>query len=89
MDTAAPASAILFDLDGVLVDSMPIVRAYWGDWARRHHRDPGEVLAFIHLTAEELVRKFAPDLDAAEEARKTADGVAADFAAVPAEALAW
>jgi sugar-phosphatase len=76
MDTAPTASAILFDLDGVLVDSMPIVRAYWADWARQHQRDPGEVLAFIHLTAEELVRRFAPDLDAAEEARKTADGQA-------------
>jgi sugar-phosphatase len=69
-------SAIVFDLDGVLVDSMPSVRAYWADWARRHQRDPEEVLASIHLTAEELVRKFAPDLDAAAEATRTADGQA-------------
>ena len=76
MNAAPPASAIVFDLDGVLVDSMPIVRAYWADWAQRHQRDPEEVLAFVHLTAEELVRKFAPDLDAAEEARRTAEGQA-------------
>ena len=77
MDAASPASAIVFDLDGVLVDSMPIVRAYWADWAERHQRNSEEVLAFVHLTAEELVRKFAPDLDAAEEARRTAEGQAA------------
>jgi sugar-phosphatase len=70
------ASAIAFDLDGVLVDSMPTIRAYWADWAQRHQRRPEDVLASLHLTAEELVRKFAPNLDATAEAKRTADGQA-------------
>jgi sugar-phosphatase len=76
VDARFPASAIAFDLDGVLIDSMPTIRAYWADWARRHQRRPEEVLASLHLTAEELVRKFAPHLDAAEEAKRTALGQA-------------
>jgi len=68
--------AIVFDLDGVLVDSMPAIRAYWTDWANRRGVGPEMVLASLHLTAEELVRKFAPSLDASEEARVTAEGQA-------------
>jgi len=68
--------AIVFDLDGVLVDSMPAIRAYWTGWAERHGVGPEVVLASLHLTAEELVRKFAPSLDASEEARVTAEGQA-------------
>ena len=68
--------AIVFDLDGVLVDSMPAIRAYWTDWAGRHRVSPAAVLAELHLTAEELVRRFAPSLDAAAEARATAEGQA-------------
>jgi sugar-phosphatase len=69
-------TAIVFDLDGVLVDSMPAMRAYWTDWARRHEVSAEAVLAALHLTAEELVRKFAPSLDASVEARATAAGQA-------------
>ena len=68
--------AIVFDLDGVLVDSMPAIRAYWTDWAKRHEVSSDEVLASLHLTAEELVRKFAPSLDAVAEAHATAEGQA-------------
>ena len=69
--------AILFDLDGVLVDSMPAIRAYWTGWATRHGVRAEEVLAHLHLTAEELVRRFAPSLDPEAEARATAEGQAA------------
>jgi sugar-phosphatase len=68
--------AIVFDLDGVLVDSMPAIRAYWTDWATRHAVSPETLLGSLHLTAEELVRRFAPGLDAATEARATAEGQA-------------
>lgn len=68
--------AIVFDLDGVLVDSMPAIRAYWTEWARRHRVNPEMVLAALHLTAEELIRMFAPSLDASAEARATAAGQA-------------
>jgi sugar-phosphatase len=66
------ARAILFDLDGVLVDSMPAVRAAWTDWAGRRGLSAETVLASLHLTAEELVRTFAPGLDPATEAQAIA-----------------
>jgi sugar-phosphatase len=68
--------AIVFDLDGVLVDSMPAMRLYWTGWARRHGVSAETVLSALHLTAEELVRRFAPSLDADVEARATATGQA-------------
>jgi sugar-phosphatase len=68
--------AIVFDLDGVLVDSMPAIRAFWTEWAGRHGVHPEMVLAALHLTAEELILKFAPSLDAKTEARATAAGQA-------------
>jgi sugar-phosphatase len=68
--------AIVFDLDGVLVDSMPAIRAFWTEWAGKHGVNPEMVLAALHLTAEELIIKFAPSLDANTEARATAAGQA-------------
>jgi sugar-phosphatase len=66
------ADAIVFDLDGVLVDSMPAIRATWSEWARERGLASDAVLGAIHLTAEELVHRFAPALDAAAEARAIA-----------------
>lgn len=70
------AAAIVFDLDGVLVDSMPAIRAYWTEWAKRHGVNPDTVLASLHLTAEELIRRFAPGVEPSAEARATAEGQA-------------
>lgn len=38
----------LFDLDGTLVDSLPVVERSWCRWADRHGIDNQEVLNFIH-----------------------------------------
>lgn len=38
----------LFDLDGTLIDSLPVVELAWGNWARRHGVPEAEVLDFIH-----------------------------------------
>lgn len=38
----------LFDLDGTLIDSLPVVELAWGNWARRHGVPEAEVLNFIH-----------------------------------------
>jgi sugar-phosphatase len=65
-------SAFVFDLDGVLVDSMPAVRAAWTEWAGRQGLAVETVLASLHLTAEELVRRFAPEVDPMSEARAVA-----------------
>ena len=66
------ARAIVFDLDGVLVDTMPAIRAAWAEWARTRGISAEMVLSEIHLTALELIQKFAPALDPRAEARKIA-----------------
>ncbi|AUU86310.1 MULTISPECIES: sugar phosphatase [Leclercia] len=38
----------LFDLDGTLVDSLPVVERSWCRWADRHGIDHQDVLNFIH-----------------------------------------
>ena len=61
--------AILFDLDGVLVDSTASVARTWRTWAEHHNLDPKKIIpaAHGHRTIE-TVREFAPHLDAEMEA---------------------
>ena len=62
-------SAILFDMDGVLVDSTAAVAGTWGRWAQAHSLDPRVVIDGAHgRRTIETVRAFAPHLDAAAEA---------------------
>ena len=61
--------AILFDLDGVLVDSARCVERTWERWARRHGLDPARVTATAHgRRTIETVQLVAPHLAAADEA---------------------
>jgi sugar-phosphatase len=61
--------AILFDLDGVLVDSIAAVERAWLRWAERHAVDPARVLETVHEgPARDNVAKLAPGLDAEAEA---------------------
>jgi sugar-phosphatase len=61
--------AVLFDLDGVLVDSVAIAEAAWRAWAARHGLDASAVLSHIHGTRPiETIRTWLPAADAAEEA---------------------
>jgi sugar-phosphatase len=63
--------AILFDLDGVLVDSTPCVTRIWGAWAREYGLDPDYVVHAAHgQRTIETVRKVAPQLDAQHETDK-------------------
>jgi len=39
---------VLFDLDGVLVDSTPAVARVWASWAREHGFDPEKVVREAH-----------------------------------------
>lgn len=41
-------SAVLFDMDGVLVDSTPAVARVWTKWAIQHGFEPREVVAKAH-----------------------------------------
>lgn len=60
--------AILFDLDGVLVDSTAAVERVWRQWALAHKLDPEPVIEHAHgRRSIETVRQFAPELDAGQE----------------------
>ncbi|TYL55759.1 hypothetical protein FXB39_00685 [Nocardioides sp. BGMRC 2183] len=40
--------AVLFDIDGTLVDSTPAVERTWATWVSRHNVDVAEVLGVCH-----------------------------------------
>ncbi|HVI07755.1 MAG TPA: HAD-IA family hydrolase [Candidatus Binatia bacterium] len=72
-------SAILFDLDGVLVDSTKSVTRQWRSWAQEQGIDEEKVLAIAHgVRTVEVIRRVAPDLDAEAEMRKLERREAAD-----------
>ena len=73
--TDMECDAILFDLDGVLIDSTPCVERHWTTWANRHNLDPHDVLKMAHGVRNiETMRRLAPNSDVEKEA--------ADFAAL-------
>lgn len=60
---------ILFDLDGVLVDSARVVVRTWHTWARERGLDAGRFIEIAHgRRPAETLRLIAPDLDAESEA---------------------
>jgi mannitol-1-/sugar-/sorbitol-6-phosphatase len=64
-------SAILFDLDGVLVDSTRSVDRQWRLWAERKGVDGDKVIAIAHgVRTIEVIRFVAPHLDAESEVRE-------------------
>jgi sugar-phosphatase len=61
-------SAILFDLDGVLVDSTGAVDREWRAWAQRKGVDGDAVMAIAHgVRTLEVIQRVAPHLDAEAE----------------------
>jgi sugar-phosphatase len=97
--TTFRCKALLFDLDGTLIDSLPAVDRAWGAWARRHGFEPEEIIPQIHgRRSIDSIRMLRPDVDAeAEDAwlrqmeASDTDGVtalpgAADFVASLGEA---
>ena len=64
-------SALLFDLDGVLVDSTRSVDRQWRIWAREQGIDEEKVMALGHgVRTIDVIRAVAPHLDAEAEVRK-------------------
>ncbi len=60
--------ALLFDLDGVLVDSTPAVARVWTRWAQDRGLPAEKVIAHAHgRRSIETVRAFAPALNAEQE----------------------
>src|SRR5438105_5511045 len=61
--------AVLFDLDGVLVDSRECIELIWHAWAAAGGLDPADFLRVAHgRRIAETLRLVAPQLDAAAEA---------------------
>ncbi|HKW19449.1 MAG TPA: HAD family hydrolase [Terriglobales bacterium] len=61
-------SGLLFDLDGVLVDSTPAVARVWTKWAIAHGLDPEETVRKAHgRPSIATVRDLLPNADAAKE----------------------
>src|SRR4051794_39752175 len=59
--------ALLFDLDGVLVDSTIAIEKLWSRWADLQGLDRATVLPTVHgRRAIDVIAEFAPDLDQAE-----------------------
>jgi sugar-phosphatase len=64
-------SAILFDLDGVLVDSTGSVSRQWSLWAEENNIPPQRVLDIAHgVRTIEVVRRLTPHLDAEAEVKR-------------------
>ena len=56
--------AVLFDMDGVLIDSAPAVARVWSGWALEHGFDPNEVIKRAHGRPSLLtIREYLPDCD--------------------------
>ncbi len=60
--------ALLFDMDGVLIDSTPAVARVWGKWAVQHGFEPGEVIAKAHgrpslVTVQEYLPNADPEVE--------------------------
>lgn len=62
------AEAVLFDMDGTLVDSTAVIERVWSEWALARGLDPAYVLAESHgLRTDDSIRLLAPHLDAEAE----------------------
>jgi sugar-phosphatase len=73
------ARAILFDMDGTLVDSSACVEYMWGTWGRRHGIALADILAVSHgRLTRDTIRDIAPHLDAEAEA-EALDGAAVTY----------
>lgn len=71
--------AMLFDLDGVLVDSIVVVERHWKLWAEQYGYDWKEILQHAHgMRTAETIQRVAPHLDVDKEVEFIATGEAAD-----------
>lgn len=62
-------AAVLFDMDGTLVDSTAIVERTWTTWALKNGLDPRFIVRFAHgRPTADTIRETAPHLDAGKEA---------------------
>ncbi len=69
--TSIRCRGVLFDLDGVLVDSTPAVVRVWAGWAHEHGFNPDEVVKKAHgRPSITTIRELLPHADHAAEDRE-------------------
>lgn len=77
--------ALLFDLDGTLIDSREATERHWRRWAEGNAVDWPSLRAAMHgVPSRRVIERFAPGLDAAAEAERMEAEQAADPAGVVA-----
>jgi sugar-phosphatase len=70
----ADVDAVLFDMDGTLVDSNAAVTASWTGFATEHGLDPAEVLAAVHgVRASDSIATYLPAHEVAAATRRLLD----------------
>lgn len=81
--TSIRCRGVLFDLDGVLVDSTPAVARVWAGWALAHGFDPDEVVKKAHgRPSIATIRELLPRADYAAEDREVERREIADIGGV-------
>jgi len=74
---------VLFDLDGVLVDSTPAVARVWTIWAKKHGFEPNEVVRQAHgRPSIATIRELLPNANHEEENRQVERGEIEDVEGV-------
>jgi len=62
--TELSCTGVLFDMDGVLVDSTPAVARVWARWARKHNIDPDYAVVAEHgRTSLTSIEEILPHAD--------------------------
>ena len=81
--TQLHCAALLFDMDGVLIDSTPAVARVWHRWAVEHGFNPEEVVAKAHgRPSITTVREYLPHSDHEAENREVERREIEDLAGV-------
>jgi mannitol-1-/sugar-/sorbitol-6-phosphatase len=69
--TIIHCDALLFDLDGVLIDSTPAVARVWSGWARERGFDPTTVVHMAHgRPSRATIAELLPGMDVDQEDRE-------------------
>jgi sugar-phosphatase len=85
VQTTFGCRALLFDLDGVLVDSTGVVEAVWREWATDRGLDGNELMRVAHgRPAKEIIARYAPHLCADREVGLLEEREAADMSGMAA-----
>jgi len=81
--TQLHCAALLFDMDGVLIDSTPAVTRVWRRWAVEHGFNPEEVVAHAHgRPSLATIREYLPNADHEAENREVERREIEDLAGV-------